>query len=280
VSAARSSHLAVLGANFDALLWSSRRPGFPSAWHGHVAFMHWLVKTCAPRVAVELGTEHGVSYAAICHAVAALGLPSRCFAVDTWQGDAHTGAYGDTIHDDLKAFNDTHYAHFSTLMRCSFDAALPHFPDASIDLLHIDGLHTYAAVRHDFETWAPKLSPRGVVLFHDIAMRTLDFGVWQLWQELRQRYPSFSFEHSAGLGVLLVGAAPPPAVLALCRVVDAAEMAELRLSFAAFSEVAFHAGQRELELARLQLRLTGAETALRRLADELASPPPGQSARG
>ena len=248
-SKADRSHIEEISQSFEDIHWTSPRPDYPSAWHGHIAFVQWLIKVTLPRVAVELGTQNGVSYAAMCHAVASLGLAARCYAVDTWKGDAQTGPYGDMVYKNLKEFNNTHFAGFSTLMRCFFDEALSNFAPGSIDLLHIDGLHTYEAVRHDFEAWLPKMSNCGVVLFHDTAVRKDDFGVWQLWEELQVRYPSFTFEHSAGLGVLIVGSSPAAAIVALCGVTSEAAVSYLRERFKALSDLARHNGFRDMGLA-------------------------------
>jgi hypothetical protein len=175
-----------------------------------------LIQVSRPQSIVELGSFSGVSYFSFCQSVMAEHLDCHCHAVDTWQGDEHAGYYDDAIWVDVKRFNEQHYAKFSTLHRCTFDEALHEFSDGSIDLLHIDGLHTYEAVRHDFETWLPKLSRRGVVLFHDTSEHLPGFGVWRLWDELRSLYPSFSFEHSHGLGVLAVGPEAPRPVIELC----------------------------------------------------------------
>jgi hypothetical protein len=88
----------------------------------------------------------------------------------------------------------------------SFDEAVSRVPNGSVDLLHIDGFHTYEAVRHDYETWKPKLAEGAWVLFHDVDVREGDFGVWRFWDELKSRYPRhLEFNHSHGLGVIFTG---------------------------------------------------------------------------
>ncbi|HEX4343735.1 MAG TPA: class I SAM-dependent methyltransferase, partial [Verrucomicrobiae bacterium] len=184
-----------------------------SAWAGHIPFAMTLVDLLRPRSIVELGTHQGDSYCALCQAVAALGLATQCAAVDTWRGDDQTGHYGGEILANLREAHDPVYGRFSRLIQATFDDAAAQFPLRSIDLLHIDGLHTYAAVKHDFETWLPKMSSAGVVLFHDVNVNHRDFGVYQLWQEISRGRPNMLFDHSFGLGVLAVGNAVPAPVL-------------------------------------------------------------------
>lgn len=176
-----------------------------SAWLGHIPFASWLIEQLQPQSIVELGTHRGSSFLAMCQAVQEQGQTARVFAVDTWEGDEHAGYYGDDIYNELRQYQQRNYAGISEMLRMRFNEALPYFADGSIDLLHIDGLHTYEAVREDFETWLPKLSPRAVVIFHDTCVRERGFGVWQYWSEISQQYPAFEFTHTHGLGVLLVG---------------------------------------------------------------------------
>jgi GT2 family glycosyltransferase len=175
----------------------------PGAWVEHIPFLMWLMETQRPKTFVELGTHTGNSYCAACQTVTSLGLFTRCWAVDTWRGDEHAGFYDEVIFHELKAYHDPRYGSFSRLLRSTFDEALESFADESIDLLHIDGLHTYEAVKHDFESWFPKLAQGGVVLFHDTDERENGFGVWKLWSELASQFPAFEFRHGHGLGVVM-----------------------------------------------------------------------------
>jgi methyltransferase family protein len=89
--------------------------------------------------------------------------------------------------------------------------------DGSVDILHLDGCHTYEAARHDYETWSGSVRDGGVALFHDVAVRDpgRGFGVYRLWEDLKGRYPTAEFAHSFGLGVLFVS--DPPADLPSLR---------------------------------------------------------------
>jgi O-antigen biosynthesis protein len=178
-----------------------------SRWTGHIPFGMLLIDLLRPRCFVELGTHFGVSYMAFCQAVKSLGTGTRCYAVDTWAGDSQAGAYSDQVLSTLRAHHDPAYSGFSTLLQMAFDQAVERFEPGRIDLLHIDGCHKYETVRHDFETWRPKLSDSAVVLFHDTMERDEErgFGVWRFWEELSTQFPSFNFTHEHGLGVLAVG---------------------------------------------------------------------------
>jgi GT2 family glycosyltransferase len=180
------------------------------AWLEHIPFAFTLIDLLRPRSVVELGVYAGDSYCAFCQALQWLGVTAQCHGIDAWQGDPNVGEVGEDVYQDLRAYHDPKYGNFSTLLRARFREAASCFATRSIDLLHIDGCHTYEAVRQDWETWQPKLSERSVVLFHDTQVKRQDFGVWRLWAELSGHYPHLEFLHGHGLGVLLVGDDVPP----------------------------------------------------------------------
>jgi predicted O-methyltransferase YrrM len=191
-------------------------------WIGHIPFAFELIGRMRPRSIVELGTYSGSSFAAFCQAMEASGSNGHVYGVDLWQGDVHMGSFDEALYQEMVEFVATRYPDIATLVRKEFNDAALTFADQSIDLLHIDGTHTFEAVSNDYHTWLPKMSDRGIVLFHDINVTeqnagpaALKFGVRKLFDSIKADFPHCEFAHCFGLGVLAVGKSPDAAVLKL-----------------------------------------------------------------
>jgi glycosyltransferase involved in cell wall biosynthesis len=238
-----------------------------SAWHQHIPFAMHLVESFKPEIIVELGTFKGDSYCSFCQALQELHLTARCFAVDTWIGDEQGGYFGNEVFQELCAYHDPLYGSFSKLIQSSFDDALPLLENGTIDILHIDGYHTYEAVKKDFESWLPKMSRRGIILLHDVIVRDRNFGVWRLWNEVKQSYPHFEFPHGHGLGVVGVGPEQPDSMLELFHA-SVEETDKIRNYFFRLGERITAQVAYEAELVRLRIMIAEKERIIQALDEE------------
>jgi GT2 family glycosyltransferase len=192
----------VLSNDLPSLNFKPKYLSDVSSWHEHLHFAYDLVAKVSPKNIVELGVHYGDSYFTFCQSVKDHEIDCRCFGIDTWKGEEHAGRYGEEVWETVIEYNNANYLNFSNLIRGTFSSAVSNFKDHTIDILHIDGLHTYEAVKKDFYTWIPKVSLNGIVLIHDIEEFRDDFGVHELWQEIQKTYSCFSFNHGHGLGVV------------------------------------------------------------------------------
>lgn len=178
-------------------------------WAGHKTFAYDLISNIKPKVVVELGTHYGTSFFSMAQAVKDAQLPTHLHAVDSWEGDPQAGFYDESVFDTVTKLKNKFYPQQNIhLHKMYFDDALSSFKKESIDILHIDGLHTYEAVKHDFKTWFDRVKPDGIILFHDTNERKGDFGVYKLWEELEKKHDTIQFLHSHGLGILFKGGYP------------------------------------------------------------------------
>lgn len=181
-----------------------------SPWSGHRRFVYDLVANIRPECIVELGSYYGCSAFTFLQALKDFDMKSHFYAIDTWEGDSFTeNDYKENIYDSYKNIQEKLFAGQNAIMkRMTFDQACCDFEEESIDLLHIDGSHTYEDCRHDFEKWFSKVSRKGIILFHDISDDRLDgelLGSHLFWQEIKEQFPfTLEFPYSFGLGVLFL----------------------------------------------------------------------------
>ena len=172
-------------------------------WEGHRDFAYDLLQFVRPERLVELGSQYGCSLFTFCQAVRDFKLDTEINAVDMWSGDIGAEITGEEVYALVQKTAATYYPEVKlNLFQMCFDDARPSFADNSIDILHIDGGHTFEDVEHDFTTWLPKLKENGIVLFHDV-YSPIDQGSCDHWEKTKKEYDCyFDFTHSCGLGIL------------------------------------------------------------------------------
>ena len=169
----------------------------PSAWgdgnvQGHVLFVDWLIEEMQPKVTVDLGIDYGYSLIAFAH-----NNPGKVYGIDGFEGDVWTGERN--TYDQVSSYVTNLQLNNVTLIKGFFDDVVKTW-DTKIDILHIDGFHSYEAVKNDFEKWSGFVNSTGVILFHDTDSHDSRFGVKQFFQELDMpKHELFGYQ---GLGIV------------------------------------------------------------------------------
>ena len=130
-----------------------------------------LIKKNDLKVGYEIGCSNGYTYR---------NVLSRCedmhwHGVDPWvvcpeytkrpNGVKwnHEGNY-EVVKSIAEEYGDRAHIHRMTSVEAAKEVE-----DGSIDIVFIDGLHTYEGVRDDLEAWVPKIKVGGIISGHDYA---------------------------------------------------------------------------------------------------------------
>lgn len=157
---------------FDAI-WErvEQIPGwFPE---GSAVVMYALMRGRPPRSVVEIGSYLGRSTVFFALALRDLGVPGRVVSIDPHTGDRQQleALSTDRLatyelfrqHCHAAGVEDLVEAHVASSLEVAAGWSEP------VDLLYVDGWHSYDAVIADGEAWLCHLTPGGVVIFDDYA---------------------------------------------------------------------------------------------------------------
>ena len=183
--------------------------------HGHC--LYGLARALRPTNIVEIGTARGRS-ACIFALACAENRHGRVHAIDphkptSWSDQESDSGTLSFLRDRLRQYDLERYCR---IMATTSEDAASGWTEP-VDLLFIDGDHSYAGVRRDFDLFRPWLSPDALVCFHDSSWEhegpwsrfsdkpwyREDMGVPRLLEELQaEGYESVTLPATPGLTVL------------------------------------------------------------------------------
>lgn len=207
--------------------WNDWKSGLGNS----VYVLYALVRALIPQVVVEIGTARGRSTCAL-----ALGCREngrgKVYSIDPhtlneWTDPGTEEDGGRFVRNRLREYDLTAWC--EVIQATSPEAAKTW--SKTIDLLFVDGDHTYDGVRHDFEAFRPWLTDDAVVVFHDTAWEYYKshpayrqtIGVPRYMDELQQAgYQSITLPTVPGLTIL----SPRPGGFAFLPTVTAGRQAQ------------------------------------------------------
>jgi predicted O-methyltransferase YrrM len=127
----------------------------------------------ANSVIVEIGSWMGLSSITMANALLSKrNLNTRIYCVDTWRGSSEhrdmNAIKQDTLFETfLGNIRGARVEQFITPVREPSAQAAHRFRPGSVDLLYVDGDHSYKGCLIDLEAWWDKVRPGGTVIGHD-----------------------------------------------------------------------------------------------------------------
>ena len=178
---------------------------------GDSAFLlYGLVKAAKPEVVVEIGSARGRSTCFIGKALQENGH-GKVFAIDPhtrtdWNDDDSTDTY-EILLSNVTALG---LQDVVEICRSTSDNVATKWK-GPIDMLFIDGDHSYEGALHDWQSFVPFVRPFGSVIFHDTLWDLKpdqkysrpDMGVPRLVDELRVAgYPVITIDRDFGVSLI------------------------------------------------------------------------------
>lgn len=136
-----------------------------------------IINSIEGKVVVEVGVLSGSLTSRVIRQVQSI---TDYYCVDPWKtykeigqttDDRRLAAYDEAKWEDIyQRFMKGVYSKFKNKVRVlretSLDAA-KRFPLESVDVVYLDGNHSYKAIKEDIRAWLPKVKKGGIISGHD-----------------------------------------------------------------------------------------------------------------
>jgi predicted O-methyltransferase YrrM len=169
--------------------------------------LHWMAARPKPRAVLEIGTCRGGTLFCWC----ALAAPDATVISLDLPGGIHGGGYPPWKVFFYRRFaqpaQKLHFLRGDSHSPAMLDTVKKLVPPGGLDFLFIDGDHTLAGVRQDYEMYSPLVKSGGAIVFHDVCdhLPEYDCHVDEFWNDLKQGREHWEFIENPAQGRYGIG---------------------------------------------------------------------------